>query len=518
MSVSTDIELISYGRRLSLLAGERPDQTAIVFARQAGGELEITRRELDQTSNRLARLFAERAGPDPTLVVIGLPNSPEHYFATYAAWKSGACVLPMRWDLPRWERDRMLEIARASIVVADWEEVEGGAVVRTADFATLERYSAAPLPDRTPNPAVAIGSGGSTGRPKIIRTPSPGAAVPGLAAGGATWGWTPGHTHLIAGPLYHMSPFWNSHLGLFDEQKLIVMERFEAARAIDLIERHRVNGALLVPTMLYRMLRVPGVRERDFSSVASFVSGGAALAAWVMEGWIEILGPTRMWEAYGATESHGNTFIRGDEWLEHRGSVGRPWNTELRILDDRYRELPAGEVGEIFMKRTTTETPTFEYVGVPPPRTTKDGLVSVGDLGWVDADGYLFIADRRADMIITGGANVYPAEVETALSEHPGVYDVAVVGIADPDWGKRVHAIVRPVSLEAPPSTESLDRHCRERLARYKIPKSYEFVEDVPRSFGKVRRSALAAERSQSMTPAAAPPATAASPVEERRP
>ena len=244
------------------------------------------------------------------------------------------------------------------------------------------------------------------------------------------------------------------------------------------------------------MLRVPGVRERDFSSVASFVSGGAALAAWVMEGWIEILGPERMWEAYGATESHGNTIIRGDEWLEHRGSVGRPWNTELRILDDQYRELPPGEIGEIFMKRTTTESPTFEYVGVPPPRTTTDGLVSVGDLGWVDADGYLFIADRRADMIISGGANVYPAEVETALSEHPGVYDVAVVGIADPDWGKRVHAIVRPVSLEAPPSTESLDRHCRDRLARYKIPKSYEFVEDVPRSFGKVRRSALAAERS----------------------
>jgi acyl-coenzyme A synthetase/AMP-(fatty) acid ligase len=134
MSESADIELISYGRRLSLLAAEQPERVAIVFARLAGGELEITRRELDETSNRMARLFAEHAGPDPGLVVVGLPNSPEHYFACYAAWKLGACVLPMRWDLPRWERDRMLEIADASIVVADWEDVEHAVVVPTPAF------------------------------------------------------------------------------------------------------------------------------------------------------------------------------------------------------------------------------------------------------------------------------------------------------------------------------------------------------------------------------------------------
>ena len=269
----------------------------------------------------------------------------------------------------------------------------------------------------------------------------PGAAVPGELFKRLVCTW-PGSVHLIAGPLYHINGFWCSYGGLFEDQTLVVMERFDAARVLDLIERYRVEESCLVPTMLNRIARLPDVARRDFSSIKGISASGSMLPPWVMRAWIELLGPERMWEIYGATEGHGSTLIRGDEWLEHPGSVGRPLWTEVRIVNEDGREVPAGEVGEIFMRYPGVKTPTFEYVGATP-RTTPEGFASVGDLGWVDRDGYLYIADRRADMIISGGANIYPAEVETALSEHPEVVDVAVIGIPDEDWGKRVHAIIR---------------------------------------------------------------------------
>jgi bile acid-coenzyme A ligase len=152
-------------------------------------------------------------------------------------------------------------------------------------------------------------------------------------------------------------------------------------------------------------------------------------------------------------------------------------------------------VGEIFM-RPHGAGPTYAYIGSPPAKGTPDGFTSVGDLGWVDAEGYLFLADRRVDLIITGGANVYPAEVEAALTEHPSVGDVAVIGVPDEDWGKRVHAVIQPRDPGDPPTVAALDAHCRERLASYKIPKSYEFVAQLPRDdAGKLRRSGLVAER-----------------------
>jgi bile acid-coenzyme A ligase len=146
---------------------------------------------------------------------------------------------------------------------------------------------------------------------------------------------------------------------------------------------------------------------------------------------------------------------------------------------------------------------TYSYVGAPPAASTPDGFVSVGDLGWVDEAGYLYIADRRTDMIVSGGANVYAAEVEAALAEHVDIDDVVAVGVPDPDWGRRVHAIIQPRSAVAPPSVDALDRHCRQRLAAFKVPKSYEFVAELPRSeHGKIQRLALAEERASGCTPA----------------
>jgi bile acid-coenzyme A ligase len=200
--------------------------------------------------------------------------------------------------------------------------------------------------------------------------------------------------------------------------------------------------------------------------------------------------------AYGMTEGLGLTALRADEWLEHPGSVGRGYrDTELRILDERREPVPHGEIGEIFLKSPTSGF--YKYLGgAPRLTTTVDGFETAGDIGWLDADGFLYILDRRVDVIISGGANVYPAEVESALIDHPGIADVVVIGLRDPEWGRRVHAIVEPSDVEAPPTSADVIAYAKSRLAAYKVPKTVEFVDVIPRSEAtKVSRSALIAER-----------------------
>jgi bile acid-coenzyme A ligase len=250
-----------------------------------------------------------------------------------------------------------------------------------------------------------------------------------------------------------------------------------------------------------RLLDCPEIKQRDFSHVQAFFSTAAPCPPWLKRAWIDLIGPERLYEAYGATEATGACIIRGDEWLAHPGSVGKPRGCDLKILDEQLQEVPPGVVGEIFMRPWTTE-PTYYYKGSPPCKATPDGFMSVGDLGWVDEAGYLFLADRRVDMIVTGGANVYPAEVEAALSEHPAVSDVAVIGVPDPVWGRRVHAVVQPSDPAQPPTVAELNRHCRERLVSYKVPKSYEVTPNLPRDpSGKIRRSAMVAEREAGWSP-----------------
>lgn len=487
-------EPISYGRRLSMLAATHPDKAAILFAPVEGPERTVTWAELDRATNRAARLLETHGVNERSMVVVGLPNWPEHYIATFAAWKLGALVLPMRSSLPVRERDQILAVGMPAVVVANWENV-AFPLLTTADLARADSYSDAPHPDRVPHPGKSVGSGGSTGRSKIIVDPRPLAKIP-MAPGESRNGLRPGQVQLIAGPLYHNSPFSWGHIGLFEDHILVLMERFNAARAIDLIERHRVNFAFLAPTMMKRILDEPGATERDFSSIEGIFQTAAPCPPWLKRAWINLIGGEKLHEGFGSTEAVGHTTIRGDEWLLHPGSVGKPPDDcDLRILDEDFTELPQGEVGEIFF-RPHDPTPTYYYIGSPPVKTSPDGFMSVGDMGWVDAEGYLFLADRRVDLIISGGANIYPAEVEAALTEHPAIADVAVIGLPDDDWGKIVHAVIQPRDMASLPTLPTLDAHCRERLAAYKAPKSYEFVNALPRDdTGKIRRSAMASER-----------------------
>jgi bile acid-coenzyme A ligase len=237
------------------------------------------------------------------------------------------------------------------------------------------------------------------------------------------------------------------------------------------------------------------VRERyDLSSLRVVWHLAEPCPQWLKEAWIEWLGPERIFELYAGTEAQAATVITGAEWLEHRGSVGRTLTGSICITDKDGNEVRSGVEGEVWMK-SDLASPSYRYIGAEA-RTREGGWESLGDNGWLDDDGYLYLGDRTSDMILTGGANVYPAEVESAIAEHPGVQSCAVIGLPDDDLGNRVHAIV-----EADPDKLQVDdllAFVRERLVRYKVPRTVEIVKVPLRNdAGKVRRSALRAERLQ---------------------
>jgi bile acid-coenzyme A ligase len=491
-------EAVSFGRRLSDFAAADPDGTAVVFSPTEGPDVRVSWRELDRRSNQVARLLARRGVRLDDVVIVGLKNSLEHFFTTFGTWKVGGCVLPLRWDLPTWERERLLEVAAPTAIVAEWDDSERP-VIRRSDIVASDSLADDPLPDVTPPRANGIASSGSTGRPKIIVNPRPAEYV---SEDEKSMTGVTAAVQLVPTTLYHTNGFATYNYMLRGES-LVVMERFDAAKAVDLVERYRVNAFTAVPTMLQRIARLPGVTERDWSSIQAVQYGGASIPEWLVRFWIDLVGPERFFLSYGSTERVGLCIARGDEWLAHPGTTGRGYDgTEVKILDGDGNEVPTGQVGEIFLRQPKAAGPSFEYIGASAPSQTPDGFTSVGDLGWLDDDGYLYVADRRVDMIISGGANVFPAEVEAALTEHPGVADVCVVGLPDPEWGRRVHAVVQAADQAHPPTAEELDAHSRDRLAPYKRPKTYEFVDALPRSdAGKINRGRVMAEREEAAAP-----------------
>lgn len=490
----------SFGRRIAELAEEHPDQTALTFLSSDGREELVDWATLDRRANQIARRLDKAGAGQGTTVALAIPNSPTHVMAAIAAWRVGACVLPVRADVPSWERTRLLELARPEVIVGEWEEA-GAARLDPAELEASTDLPSDPLEDRVPDPFLAITSSGSSGLPKLIVSLEPGVYDPGAATyqTAAAMGSAGGEVQLVPTALYHTNGFRIAHSGLQRDEAVVLMERFDAAQAVDLIERHRVTRVTMAPIMLLRISRLPGIEERDLSSLRSLLQGAAPCPPWLVRWWIDRLGAEKFFIAYGASERIGVTMIRGDEWLDRPGSVGRGMRTDIRILDPDSedsadgRELPAGEIGEVYLRQHYADGPTFRYVGAPEPRRTDDGFLTVGDLGKLDEDGFLYVVDRRTDMIVTGGANVFPAEVEAALLEHPAVADVAVVGVDDPEWGRRVEAVVEPADRESPPSETDLDVHCRSRLAAYKVPKRIHLVDRLPRGeTGKINRSQIA--------------------------
>jgi len=494
-------ELVSYGRRTQDLAAQRGDEEALIFAPRRGPDRRYTWSEFETRTRQVAGLLQDRGLRAGDMLALGVPNSPEHVFAAHAAWKLGACALPLRADLPAWERERLIEVARPRLVVGNWEGAPGPDLSQR-DLEQTASASPRVFADCISDPATAIASSGSTGSPKLIVRPGRGERVVGSIEGPIQRHAGPGagpRTELVPAPLYHTNGFYLMQSAIFNGDRVVLLERFEASRVLELIERYAIVAVTMVPTMLLRVARLPEFETADLSSLQTVITGGASCPEWLARRWIERVGAAHFFVSYGSTEGVGFALINGAEWLEHPGSVGRAAESEIRVLDDDGAPLPAGEVGEIYMRRGDTDQPSFRYVGAAPARSTEDGFTSVGDLGWLDADGYLYIADRRVDMIVSGGANVFPAEVEAAILEYPDVADVAVIGLPDAEWGHRVHAVVELRPATAEPEPDALLLHCRERLAAYKRPKTLEFVAKLPRTdAGKLNRAALVAERTPS--------------------
>lgn len=469
-------------------AGRAPGRAALVIDGQAIGY-----DELDARSNRRARMLAGRGIALGDFVTVGLPNGLAFYETTFALWKLGAIPNIVAAKSPMPELRGILDLVRPKLLIGDFDPAIG--IDRSgADEIPLAEISDAPLDPVVSPYWKAMTSGGSTGRPKVIvdRMEARWDPAEGFLC------QEPGDTVLNPGPLYHNAPFYVSHACLFVGGTVVDMSRFDAQSALDLIDTHRVNWVNLVPTMMHRIwqLGADARSDYDLSSLRMVLHMAAPCPAWLKEAWISWLGAERVWEYYGTTEGTGSTMISGGDWLDHPGSVGqvRP-GAQIAIFDETGALCPPGQVGEVHFRPDEGAGSTYFYIGSQPKLAGE--WESNGDLGAIDEDGYLYLADRRNDLIISGGANIYPAEVEAVLDAHPEVRTSAVIGLPDAEWGARVHAIVQPLA-GATIDRDELLAFVAARLARYKLPKDIEFTSDPLRDdAGKVRRSALRDERIQ---------------------
>jgi len=454
------------------------------------GDDVVTWGELELHANRRAWALKDAGIGVGDLVTLALPNGSAFYETMFALWKIGATPHVVSYRLPAAELRAIVAVAKPKLVLASNPELVAEYGAKPGDFGLDHPKSSAHEEIVVPR-WKAMSSGGSTGLPKIIVAPGPNAfdtdKPPPLR-------FPESGPILATGPVYHNMPVTVNFRALFEGHSVVGMSRFDPEEALRLIEAFGIEWTSFVPTMMMRISRLPPeVRLRhDVSSLKTVWHWAAPMPPDLKQEWIDWLGPETIWELYGGTEGIVTTIINGVEWLAHRGSVGRPYLDKIKILDDQGRELPQGEVGEIFALPASGQGSTYEYVGAEA-RTAAGGYETLGDYGWLDEDGFLYIADRRTDMIVSGGANIFPAEVEGALMAHPGIEMAVVIGLPHEELGAAAHAIVKPAAgWEGRLDHQGLVSFVKDRLVTYKIPRSFEFVSEQLRDdAGKVRRQSL---------------------------
>jgi bile acid-coenzyme A ligase len=458
------------------------------------GDSTLTWEELERGANRRARAFAALGVNAGDFVAIGLPNSNAFYETSFAIWKLGATPTSLSHRLPRGEAGAILEILKPALVVGG--EPDWNAAKSVPQNFVPEGVSDEPLDRPVARYWKAMTSGGSTGRPKVILDHAP--AVTDTASP-LPLSMEYGNALLNPGPLYHNAPFIVSHYALFGGGSVTGMAKFDAEAALRLIHQYRLEWVNFVPTMMHRIWSLPeDVRNRyDVSSLKTVFHMAAPMPAWLKEKWIAWLGPEKIWELYGGTERQGRTVISGTEWLAHRGSVGRvDASCGLRIIGEDGKDVQPGETGEVYFLPAEGVGTTYHYLGADPKRR-QDGWESIGDIGRLDADGYLYLGDRLTDMILRGGANIYPAEVEAAVMAHRDVRSSLVVGLPDSELGNRIHAIIE-INEEADPQAvvDSMGPLLADLLSRNKHPETYEITPVSLRDdAGKTRRTLIRDER-----------------------
>ena len=468
-------------------AATAPRRPAFVVADT--GE-QVTWAEVAHRSAALACLFRERGLRPGAVVLLALGNDVRWAEIVWACWRSGLVVAPVNPRLGAAELRPMVEDAApaAAVVGAGAAAAVRAAGVSSPVLVVGEDYDEAVARTEVRGFTETMGgrllfSSGTTGRPKPFREDPPGlhpADVPLRYAAMMTDLQVvpgPGEPRPVLfspGPAYHSAPMAFLHAVHQLGGTVVTSSRFDAEGSLAAIARHGVTHSLWVPTMFVRMLRLPAeVRTRhDLGTHRVAVHGAAPCPPAVKRAMLDWWGPI-VHEYYGSSEGYGRTSIGPREWLAHPGSVGLPKGGVVRISDDAGRALPVGEIGQVWLGRPDAE---------PADRLPAPGWGSAGDLGYVDAEGYLYLTGRRGQTIITGGVNVYPREVEDLLALHPAVADVAVLGFPDEEFGEQVRAVVAPLGESTPGLGEELVAYTRDRLAHYKCPRRVHLVERIPRS------------------------------------
>ncbi|WP_033296064.1 acyl-CoA synthetase [Amycolatopsis jejuensis] len=483
------------------IAADEPARVALV---DPGGR-EIGYGELAAKANRYARGLRELGLGVGDSVVLLQPNGDDLVAAYFAAIQTGLYVVVVNWHLVGPEVAYILGDSGAKAFLA--HERFADVAVAAADKAGLPasaRFAVGAVPgfrpieelgvdDSRPDDRTAgspmLYTSGTTGRPKGVRRPLTG-ADPDQVPAASTWffgvfGLRPfdGHVHLCGSPLYHTAVLNFVAISLQLGHTAVLMDHWDAEDMLRLIERYRVTHSHMVPTQFRRLLALPDeVKAKyDLSSLRVMIHGAAPCPLEVKRRMLDWWGPV-VTEYYAATEG-GGTVIDGAEWLRKPGSVGLPWpGSTIRVLDDAGNELPAGEIGTVYMKMGDSK---FEYHRdrAKTEQARIGDLFTLGDVGHLDEDGYLFLHDRKADLIISGGVNIYPAEIEGELVMHPKVADIAVFGLPHEDWGEEIKAVVQPADgvTPSPELTTELLAYAAARLARFKLPRSIDYLPELPR-------------------------------------
>ena len=501
---------------LSEIAAAAPDKPAVIAA---DGERVLTYGDLDRRSRQVSRLLARLGVQTGDHVALLLPNRPEYFEVAWGAQRRGTYWTPVNWHLTAAEAGYIVADCGARVLFAAAETAHVAAEI-AADRPGLTVFVAGGEPgpgqqsyeaaisgqsadqiDDEIDGAVFFYSSGTTGRPKGIK---PNHAFPPFGSPSTlgllmnvVFGFGTDSVYLCPAPLYHAAPN-NFSLGTHRlGGTVVLMDRFDPAECLRAIQAHRVSHVQFVPTHFVRLLRLPAAQRLacDVSSLRTVVHAAAPCPVEVKRQMIDWLGPCLV-EYYAGSEANGITIIDSADWLAHPGSVGRALGTAVHIVGDDGAELPAGQDGLIYF-----EGQTFEYHNDPAKTASAlddRGWSTLGDIGHLDEEGFLYLSDRRTDLIISGGVNIYPAEIEAALISHPAVEDVAVIGVPDAEMGQQVLAIVQPArqGTGSPDLAAELIEHCRARLATFKCPRSVEFVTELPRlPTGKLLRRQLRAER-----------------------
>ena len=495
------------------LASRRPDEVALRDPYRSVGW-----GELDDILNRVANgVLAARLGP-PDRVAVFAENAAETALAHLGGLLGGASTVPVNFHLTAEEAAYVLSDSGTRIVFVGPETAERGvAAARAAGVATVvgwrvegdgvtgwDDWLAAqadddPPEDLAPRPNLLYTSG-TTGRPKGTELP------PTMFAGGATIAehlaglresrFARLGTHLVVGPMYHTGPLSGMRI-LVAGVPSVVLGKFDAENTLRAIDEYRLESTVMVPTHFVRLLALPEeVRRRyDVSSMRLVAHTGAKCPVDVKRAMIEWWGPVFV-DSYGATEVGTTCSIDSVEWLAHPGSVGRaiPPFTAL-VVDDQGREVPPGTEGALYFRDATGRGIVYpndeEKTRAANP---EPGLFTLGEIGYIDADGFVFITDRFSDMVVSGGVNIYPAEAEQVLVQHPGVLDVACIGVPHAEMGEELKALVIPVDRAHPPAPAELLAFCRDRLSHYKCPRTVELVDDLGRTtMGKINKRTLRA-------------------------